>query len=63
MAWVHFVKDFNYMKPSFTIAYKAGMTLNVKKDCADEAIAKGCAEAVKAPRKGEEPTHGDEGED
>ena len=63
MAWVHFIEDFNYMKPSFTIAYKAGMTLNVKKDCAEEAIAKGCAKAVKAPRKGEEPTHGDEGED
>lgn len=53
MAWVHFVKDFNYMKPSFTIAYKAGMTLNVKKDCADEAISKGRAKAVKVPRKGE----------
>lgn len=63
MAWVHFIEDFNYMKPSFTIAYKAGMTLNVKKDCAEEAIAKGCAKAVKAPRNGEEPTHGNEGED
>ncbi|WP_025199121.1 hypothetical protein [Brucella sp. BO2] len=63
MAWVHFIKDFNYMKPSFTIAYKAGMTLNVKRECADEALAKGCAKAVRAPRKGEETTNGDEGED
>ncbi len=61
MPWVNFVRDFNYKKPSFTIAYKAGMTINVKKDCADEAIAQGRAKAMKTPRKGEAVSYGDKG--
>lgn len=61
MPWVHFVCDFNYKRPSFTIAYKRGMTLIVKKDCADEAIAKKRARLIRTPRKGEPPEHGDQG--
>jgi len=62
MTWVHFDEDFNFRRPSFTIAYKKGMTLNVKKDCADEAIAKKRARLIKTPHKGETPNNGDQGE-
>lgn len=51
------------MKPSFTIAYKAGMTQNVRQDCAVEAVAKGRARFVKTPRKGEALSDGTQNED
>lgn len=61
MPWVHFTSNFNYRKPDFTIAYKAGMKLNVKADCADMAIARGKAVKLKTPKRGEEPKlNGDE---
>ncbi len=63
MPWVRFYEDFNYRKPSFTIAYKAGMTLNVKKDCADEAIVKKRARLIKTPRKDEKTENGIQSED
>lgn len=63
MSWVHFDEDFNFRRPSFTIAYKKGMTLNVKKDCADEAIAKKRAHLIKTPRKGEASDHGNKSQD
>lgn len=63
MTWVHFTSDFNYRKPSFTIAYKAGMKLNVKADCADTAIAQGKAIKLRAPKRGEvTDSHGYESE-
>ncbi|CAN7430967.1 hypothetical protein LJR251_002747 [Rhizobium rhizogenes] len=44
MARVRFTADFDYKPtPGITIAYKAGMQLLVKRDCADQAIAAGKA--------------------
>ncbi|RVG22969.1 hypothetical protein CN233_30310 [Sinorhizobium meliloti] len=51
MAWVRFSANFNWVQPGFTIAYKAGMALNVTRACADEAISKGAAVKIAAPRK------------
>jgi len=51
MAWVEFKRDFYWVQPGFTIAYKAGMTLNVTRSCADEVISNGAAVKVAAPRK------------
>lgn len=51
MTWVRFDHSFNWGQPGFTIAYKAGMALNVTRACADEAISKGAAVKVAAPRK------------
>lgn len=51
MAWVRFSANFNWVQPGFTIAYKAGMALNVTRACADEAINKGVAVKIAAPRK------------
>lgn len=43
MPWVRFVEDFNWRQPGFTVAYKAGMVLNVTRACAaaagDKAVA------------------------
>jgi len=64
MAWVHFTEDFTWHKPSFSIAYKSGMTLNVKRECAQLAVTKGRAMFIATPRRGEEPNiHGNEGKD
>lgn len=49
MPWVRFTEDHNWVQPGFTIAYKAGMHLNVTRTCADEAIAAG--KAVRAKRE------------
>lgn len=56
MAWLRFTADMDW-KPTAgtTIAYKAGMVLNVTRDCADKAIAAGKGVRLKAPRKGEAP--------
>ncbi|WEX76892.1 hypothetical protein PYH37_005243 [Sinorhizobium numidicum] len=58
MSWVEFKRDFNWVQPGFTIAYKAGMTLNVTRACADEAQAKGVA--VKLPKPKREKADGQE---
>lgn len=48
--WVRFTEDFDFKpKPAVTIAYKAGMVMNVTRACADKAIAIGSAEKAKAP--------------
>lgn len=47
MVWVAFKEDFSWRQPAFTIDYKAGMTLNVTRDCAGAATAAGKAERVK----------------
>lgn len=47
MVWVAFKEDFPWRQPAFTIDYKAGMTLNVTRACADDALAAGKAVRVK----------------
>jgi len=56
MARVRFIGDYDY-KPTrqTTIAYKAGMELTVRRDCAVKAIALRKAVEVDAPKKGEQP--------
>lgn len=52
MARVRFIHDFDYRPtPLSTIAYKAGMELTVRRECADQAIAARKAEYLDAPRK------------
>jgi len=45
--WVRFTRDFDWSPPEtggrVTMAYKAGMKLMVRRQCADEAIAKRAA--------------------
>ena len=48
--WVRFTADFSWRRPAFSIDYKAGMTLNVTRDCANAAVAAGKAERVKRER-------------
>lgn len=54
MPWVRFTKDYDWVQPAFTIAYKAGMHLNVTRACADEAIAAGKATPMKKAAGGDE---------
>lgn len=56
MAWVRFTGDYNF-RPTYavTIAYKAGMTMNVVTPCAVQAIAKGKAVRMTRSSKYEEP--------
>ena len=52
MARVRFTADFDYRPtPVSTIAYKAGMDLTVRRECADQAVAAGKAEDLDALRK------------
>lgn len=55
MSWVRFTDDYNYRKPAFTIAYKAGMVENVTAECATLAIAAGRAVRMRKTHKDEEP--------
>ena len=55
--WVRFLENYNYRKPAFTIAYKAGMVLNVPSEAATLAIAAGRAVRMRKARKDEEPTY------
>lgn len=58
MARVRFTADFDYRPtPLSTIAYKAGMELTVRRECADQAVAAGKAEELVAPRKRAEEAH------
>ena len=52
MARVKFTEDFDY-KPTrqSTVAYKAGMELTVKQECADLAVAAGKAQLLDKPKK------------
>lgn len=52
MPRVKFLKDFDWKpKPAVTLAFKAGSEHLVTTRCAQAAIAKGRAEAVKTPRR------------
>lgn len=51
--WVRFLADYDYRLPQATIAYLAGMVLNVPSAHADAAVAAGRAVRLKTPRKGE----------
>lgn len=46
--WLKFTSDFSWRQPGFTIAYKAGMTRNVTRACADAAMKAGKAEPREA---------------
>ncbi len=56
MAHVRFTDDFNYRPPVFgvTIAYKAGWSGSVKKECADQAVAQKKAVRIKPPPRSSE---------
>lgn len=52
MARVRFTADFDYRPPDaprVLIAYKAGMSLTVKRDCAEKAVAAGKAVSLDPP--------------
>jgi hypothetical protein len=49
---VRFTADFPWRQPGFTIDYKAGMTLNVKRACGEEAIEKGVAAKIQPTKRG-----------
>ena len=53
--WCKFTADYNYRQPSYTVAYKAGMVLNIPTPHATLAIAAGKAIRLKKTRKDEEP--------
>ncbi|RVD15370.1 MAG: hypothetical protein EOS73_16025 [Mesorhizobium sp.] len=54
--WVRFTGDFDFSPAALggrsTTAYRAGMELNVTRECADLAVAKGKAVRGRKPRKG-----------
>lgn len=55
MPWVRFVRDFTYvpsLRRSVSIAYKPGMVLFVKRECAEQAILLG--RAVHCDKEGRE---------
>lgn len=52
MAKVKFTADFDYKPaPQITVAYLAGMEENVRRECAEQAIAAGKAVAAKRVRR------------
>lgn len=51
MAWVRFTEDYEYRHSTSTTDYKAGMVMNVTRDCAGKAVKLGCAVHVKAPAR------------
>jgi hypothetical protein len=61
--WVRFTADFPFSPEvrggRVTIAYKAGMTMNVTRECADKAIAAEKAVRTGSPRARDE-ANGDE---
>lgn len=54
MAWVTFTADFDFSpearKGTVTIAYKAGMTDNVTRECLEQVIAAGKAKRTSSPK-------------
>lgn len=54
--WVRFTGDFDFSPAALggrsTTAYRAGMELNVTRECAAQAIAAGKAKAARKPGKG-----------
>ncbi len=64
MPWVKFTKIFNYaVTPAVSYRYPAGWSGNVKTECADKAVAEGKAVRIKAPRKGEAVSDGNQSQD
>lgn len=56
MARVRFIFDFDYRPTRMsTIAYKAGMELTVRRECADQAVAGGKAIEIDPPCKIDNP--------
>lgn len=52
MARVRFLADFDYRpRAGVTIAYKKGMELTVRRECAEQAIALKKAKELRPPRK------------
>lgn len=53
--WIRFCRDFDWSPPvqggRVTVAYRAGTTKNVTRDCADQAKLAGAATDVEAARK------------
>ncbi len=61
MAWVRFTADFDYHpRPRVTIAYKTGMVMRVKRDCANQATALGRAVEMPPPSRHQDPLHADD---
>lgn len=56
--WVRFTADLDFSpaarKGWVTLAYKAGTTANVTRECAELALRLGRAEKVRAPNRSEE---------
>jgi len=55
MAWVTFTADFDFSpaarKGTVTLAYKAGTTANVTRECLEQAVAAGKATRTTAPKR------------
>jgi len=55
MPWVRFIADFDFSPAArrgwVTVAYKAGMTKNVTRECAEKAVAAGRAATMSRARK------------
>ncbi|RDL51804.1 hypothetical protein BLJAPNOD_02945 [Ensifer sp. M14] len=58
MVWVKYTANHNWEQPGFTIAYRAGMHLNVTRACADEAVERGVAVRTAAPKQTRESADG-----
>lgn len=59
MAWVRFTERFDWRVPGPRLvirSYAAGTTQNVPGPCRRAAVAAGKAEAVRAPRRDEDPS-------
>lgn len=54
--WVRFTGNFMWKPtPNSTQLFEPGQTENVTTECGEAAIAKGVAEKIAAPKKGEKP--------
>jgi hypothetical protein len=53
MSWVRFTRGFDWTpadKQSVTISYPAGHVDKVTRECAREAVSRGCAQRIRAPK-------------
>lgn len=63
MAWIRFIADMDFKpRPSVTIAYKAGMVVNVTSACAAEAVRKKRGVRQRKPSRNAVPADADQGE-
>lgn len=62
MPWVRFAADFDFSPAArggrVTVAYRAGMTKSVTRECAEKAVAAG--RAVKVSRERKEDVNGED---